>query len=348
MSWTPDSEKVAVVSGGTAGVGRAVAEMLLGRGYSVAVLARGQERLDAFEEAYPGRVMAIKTDVAKHAEVDAAAEAVMDRWGRIDTWVNSAMLTSFSPFMEMEPEEFEAINDGTYIGQVNGTRAALRHMTRGNVVCIGSGLAYRAVPYQSAYCGAKHAINGFAQSVRSELIDRNSQVVLSLVQLPAINTPQFEWAKNRLKSHPQPAPPIYQPEVAARGVLKAIDENSREVFVGYPVMELFFGNVLAPWYIDRKLARDGEDMQTTDMADPDRSGNLFEPAEREGTSHGIFDRRASNGGIIVDADMARGLVAVALPAVAFGIGMLAMGMLGSNRRPRRRLGAPYVNRRIGY
>ena len=344
MSRTPDSVKVAVVSGGTAGVGRAVAEMLLGRGYSVAVLARGQERLTAMEEAYPGRVMGIKADVAKHAEVDEAAQAVMDRWGRIDTWVNSAMLTSFSPFMEMEPEEFEAITGGTYLGQVNGTRAALRHMTRGNVVCIGSGLAYRAVPFQSAYCGAKHAINGFAQAVRSELIDRGSGVVLSLVQLPAINTPQFEWAKNRLKSHPQPAPPIYQPEVAARGVLKAIDENSREVFVGYPVMELFFGNVLAPWFIDRKLARDGEDIQTVDRPDPDRSGNLFEPAEREGTAHGIFDRRASNSGLIVDADMARGLVAIAAPAVAFGIGMLAASMMSGGRRRPRRIASPYVNR----
>ena len=344
MSQTPDSAKVAVISGGTAGVGRAVAEMLLGRGYSVAVLARGQERLDAFEAAYPGRVMGIRADVAVHSEVDAAADKVMERWGRIDTWVNSAMLTSFSPFMEMEPDEFEAITNGTYLGQVNGTRAALRHMTRGNIVCIGSGLAYRAVPYQSAYCGAKHAINGFAQAVRSELIHDNSGVVLSLVQLPAINTPQFEWARNRLKSHPQPAPPIYQPEVAARGVLKAIDENSREVFVGYPVLELFFGNVLAPWFIDRKLARDGEDMQTADRPDPDRSGNLFEPAEREGTAHGQFDRRASDSGLIIDADIARGLVAVALPAVAFGVGMLAMGMLGGSSRPRRRLSAPAVHR----
>ena len=350
MSRTSDSEKVAVISGGTAGVGRAVAEMLLGRGYSVAVLARGQERLDAFEAAYPGRVMGIKADVAKHAEVDAAAQKVMDKWGRIDTWVNSAMLTSFSPFKEMEPDEFEAIVNGTFLGQVNGTRAAMKHMTRGNIVCIGSGLAYRAVPFQSAYCAAKHAINGFAQAVRSELIDQKSEIVLSLVQLPAVNTPQFEWARNRLKSHPQPAPPIYQPEVAAKGVLKAIDDNSREVFVGYPVLELFFGNVLMPWFIDRKLAKDGEDMQTTDRTDPDRSGNVFEPTAREGTSHGIFDRRANESGIIIDADVARGLVAVAAPAIAFGVGMLAMGMLGSNRAPRRRrrMSAPYVNRQIGY
>ena len=342
MSQTPDSEKVAVVAGGTAGVGRAVAEMLLGRGYSVAVLARGEDRLETFEEAYPGRVLAIEADVAKHAEVDAAAEEVMAKWGRIDTWVNSAMLTAFSPFKEMGPDEFETIVDATFIGQVNGTRAALRHMERGNIVCIGSGLSYRSVPMQSAYCASKHAINGFAQSVRSELIRENSGVHISLVQLPAINTPQFDWAKNRLENKPQPAPPIYQPEVAARAVLKAIDENSREIFVGGSVLELVFGNFVMPWFLDRQLASSGVEMQQSEQSDYSREGNLDGPVDREGTAHGSYDGKARSSGLIVDADQTRGLAFVGIPLLAFAAGMLATAAM--NRSGGSRIGTPAVHR----
>lgn len=325
---------VAVVSGGTAGVGRAVVARLVARGYKVAALARGAERLGALEAIYGDRVRGYVCDVAQAAHVDAAAHEVERELGPITVWVNSAMLTSFSPFAEMTQAEFEAVMNTTFLGQVNGTRAALRAMAaadRGRIVCVGSGLSYRGFPLQSAYCAAKHAINGFASSVRSELLHQGSGITLSLVQLPAINTPQFEWAQNRMPHTPQPAPPIYQPEVAARAVMQAIDSGARELFVGRSVLEMVFANMFVPDLFDRMFAKRGYEMQQTDQ--PQRVGradNLEGPVDYPAVAEGHFAPEASRSALIVDADIAR------KAAMVGGAGLfMALGWLLKGNRKRR-------------
>ena len=339
MSTTGETDApsgTAIVAGGSAGVGRAVVERLIGRGYRVGVLARGEDRLQEMEREF-GRewVRGIAADVADHAAVDAAADEIVEAFGAPTVWVNSAMLTAFSPFSKMPPEEFDAIVGATFTGQVNGTRTALRVMNgarAGSIVCIGSGLSYRAVPMQSAYVAAKHAINGFAQALRSELIAGDSPIALSLVQLPAINTPQFDWAKNRLEDHPQPAPPIYQPDVAARAVMKAIDGGNREILVGGSVLQLVFGDMVAPWYLDRKLAKDGADVQQTEEADhPSLGPNTFEPASRHSSAKGTFGDRARENGIIVDSDLARGLAFLGLPLATLAAGAVGAALAGRRR-----------------
>lgn len=326
----------AIVAGGSAGVGRAVVERLIGRGYRVGVLARGEDRLREMEREF-GRthLRGVVADVADHGAVDAAADEIVEAFGAPTVWVNSAMLTAFSPFSKMPAREFDAIVAATFTGQVNGTRTALRVMDgarEGSIVCIGSGLSYRAVPMQSAYVAAKHAINGFAQSLRSELIAEKSPISLSLVQLPAINTPQFDWARNRLEDHPQPAPPIYQPDVAARAVMKAIDGGNREILVGGSVLQLVFGDMVAPWVLDRMLARDGADMQQTGGADhPDLGPNTFRPAARHSSAKGTFGDRAKESGIIVDSDVARGMAFLGLPLVTMAAGALGAAMMSRRR-----------------
>lgn len=315
---------VAVVTGGTAGVGRAVAKALLNRGMRVAVIARGEERLGRMETQYGAdRLMAISADVAEAEEVDAAAASVIERFGRIDVWINDAMLTEFARFTDMDARDFERVVDATFLGQVNGARAALRHMRRGQIVFVGSGVAYRGIPMQSAYSAAKFAIRGFVGALRAELRHDGRPVTLSMVELPAVNTPQFDWAKNQLPNQPRPAGTIYQPEVAAKGVLRALDEGSREIFVGGSTLQLFFGNFLAPWLVDRQLARSGESMQQSDRRDPDRSGNLYAPSDRLGTAHGSFDEEAKAKGMIVDADRARAAAAIGVPLLALALGALA-------------------------
>ncbi len=325
----------AIVAGGSAGVGRAVVERLLGRGYRVGVIARGADRLREMEREFgPGWVRGVSADVADHAALDAAADEVVDAFGAPTVWVNSAMLTAFSPFSKMPPEEFDTIVGATFTGQVNGTRTALRIMNgarEGSIVCIGSGLGHRAVPMQTAYVASKFAINGFAQALRSELIADESPIALSVVQLPAINTPQFDWARNRLEDHPQPAPPIYQPDLAARAVMKAIDGGNREILVGGSVLQLLFGEMLAPWALDRKLARDGADMQQTEEGGhPDLGPNTYAPAARRSSAKGSFGDRAKESGLIVDSDVARGVVLLGLPLA--GMAAAALAALAARRR----------------
>ncbi len=317
----------AIVVGGTAGIGRAVVTALLDRGFRVGVIARGQDRLRALETDHPGQVRAVKADAGIASEVEAATGTIVDALGVPSVWVNAAMLTSFSPFERMDVDEFEAIVRTTFLGQVNGTRSALGVMDRGQIVNIGSGLGYRPVPFQSAYCAAKHAINGFTSAVRSELLRSKRPIDLSLVQLPAVNTPQFEWARNRLEKMPQPAPPIFQPEVAAKAVMQAIDEGSREIFVGKSVLQLVFGDMVLPAFIDRKLAEEGAEMQKSETDDPGgRPDNIMGPVQREGTAHGRFDDRAHDSGVIVDADQVRKLAFFGVPAllaiIAFVLGLL--------------------------
>jgi NAD(P)-dependent dehydrogenase (short-subunit alcohol dehydrogenase family) len=309
------SHKAAVVAGGSAGVGRAVARALAARGYAVAVLARGEARLADAETELGDEIpaLAIACDVSDAAAVDAAAERVEAELGPIAVWVNSAMLTSFSPFDEVPPEEFARIVDVTLIGAVNGTRAALKRMRprkTGRIVNVGSGLAYRSVPLQSAYCAAKHGLRGFTASLRSELIHEGTGVTVSMVQLPAVNTPQFDWARNRLDETPQPAPPIFAPEVAARGVMRAVGSGEREVFVGKSAIALAFGDMVAPDYLDRRMARDAVAAQKSgEPAAGDRPGNLDAPATLDGdapvAATGSFSGRARESGAILGGGTAR-------------------------------------------
>lgn len=316
---------VAVVAGGTAGVGRAVVDELVAHGYRVAVMARGQDRLDQLVETLGAdRVSGWQCDVADAEAMMELAARIRDDVGRPTVWINAAMLTSFSPFDKVTPEEFDRITAGTYLGQVNGTRAALSVMETGRIVNVGSGLGYRPVPYQAAYVGAKHAINGFTGSLRSELIRQNRPITLSLVQLPAINTPQFDWARNRLEEMPQPAPPIFQPEVAARAVMRAVETGKREYMVGSSVLKLVFGDMILPNWLDRKMSKAGADMQKSGRDEPgDRPDNLFEPVQDyPSAAHGSFDERAEASGLIVDADLFRKLLFFGVPALTFVLGLL--------------------------
>ena len=344
MSASPSTERrhlsrrapVAVVAGGSAGIGRATARLLARRGYAVAVLARGRARLDdtvAELERGGGDALGLACDVADGAAVGAAHARIVADLGTPVVWVNSAMLTAFSPFEAMGEEEFRRIVEVTFLGQVNGTRAALGGMRRlghGSIVNIGSGLAYRSVPLQSAYCAAKAAINGFTASLRSELIhEGREEIRLSLVQLPAVNTPQFDWARSRLDRRPRPAAPVYQPEVAARAVLQAIDSGARELFVGRSVPGLVLGNMLAPAAFDRKLAEAGWDGQHSERPEPGTSeGNLEEASSHDVAARGSWSGEARDSGLIVDADSMRYAVAGGAALALFGAGLFAARLLG--------------------
>ncbi|CCB73379.1 MULTISPECIES: SDR family oxidoreductase [Streptomycetaceae] len=293
-----------VITGASAGIGRATARLFGARGAAVGLLARGRAGLDAaareVEEA-GGTALPVVTDMSDPAQVEAAADAVEEALGPIDVWVNVAFTSVFAPFTEIAPEEFARVTEVTYLGFVNGTRAALTRMVprdRGTVVQVGSAMAYRAIPLQSAYCGAKAAINGFTSSVRTELMHSGSRVRITVAQMPAVNTPQFSWVLSRLPNEPQPVPPIYQPEVAARGVLLAADRpGRRERWVGASAMATILGNKIAPALLDRYVARTGVDsQQTSRKADPQRPDNLWQPLDGEdGTdhgAHGVFDDRS--------------------------------------------------------
>lgn len=318
---SPNLPEAAIVVGGSAGIGRSVVEALLMRGYRVGVIARGKERLD--EMAEMPNVFTASADAGSSAELDKAVDELIVKLGVPTTWVNCAMATSFSSFMKIPAEEFDRIVQTTFLGQVNGTRAALRHMESGSIVNVGSGLSYRSVPLQSAYCAAKHAINGFTSSVRSELIREGSKVSLSLVQLPAVNTPQFDWARSRLDKQPQPAPPIYAPQVAAKAIIQAIDTGARELFVGSSVLKLVFGQFLMPDYLDKRLAYDGVSSQKADRPEPGlREGNLSAPVDYPSKAEGSYSDRQRDDGVIVDADMARKAVFFGLPVLALAAGFL--------------------------
>ena len=319
---------VAVIAGGSAGVGRAVAERLAHEGHDVAVLARGEERVRRAADELSGfgvTAVGIPCDVGDEEAVRRATALVKQRFGRIDIWVNSAMLTVIAPFSKVSAAEFEAVVRTTLMGTVNGTQAALAVMKpqgHGNIVNIGSALAYRAIPLQTAYCSAKHAVNGFTQALRSELIHEGyDDIHLSLVQLPGINTPQFDWARNKIAEHPRPAPPVYQPEVAADGVWKAIRTNAREIMVGRAATQLIFGNMVAPAALDQVLAKQGYDGQKGERINGVQQGNLERPADGAWGAHGTFDDEAEESGMAVDGDRAR--------AAVFGGGALALLGLGA-------------------
>src|SRR6266550_4334814 len=282
-----------VVTGASAGVGRAVARAFGARGANVALLARGEDGLDGAAkdvEVAGGTALAIPVDAADAAAVDAAAGQVVAQFGALDVWVNNAFSSVFAPFWQIAPAEFRRTTEVTYLGYVYGTRAALDRMlprNSGAVVQVGSALAYRGIPLQSAYCGAKHAIQGFTESLRCELLHQRSRVRVTMVQLPAVNTPQFGWVRSRLRRHAQPVPPIYQPEVAANAVLYAADHpQRREYWVGGSTAATLIANNLAPGLLDRYLARTGfKGQQTLQPHDPSDPGNLYQPADA-GTDQG--------------------------------------------------------------
>src|SRR6201997_3667791 len=293
-----------VVTGASAGIGRATARLFGQRGARVALIARGQAGLDGaardVEEA-GGTALAISADVADYEQVVAAARKVEEQLGPIDVWVNVAFPSVFSPFREIAAEEFRRVTEVSYLGFVHGTMAALSLMRprgRGTIVQVGSALGDRSIPLQSAYCGAKHAINGFTSSLRCELLHEHSGVRVTVVQMPAVNTPQFSWVRSRLTNHPQPVPPIYQPEVAARGVVFAADHPRRKQYwVGASTAATILANRVAPALLDRYLARTGYDSQQTDQpADPGQPANLLQPVDgvtgHDFGAHGVFGDRS--------------------------------------------------------
>jgi len=316
--------KVVVVTGASAGVGRAAAKAFAGRGDRVALIARGSDSLEGASrdvERAGGEALVVPADVADHEQVEAAAGAVQSELGPIDVLVNNAMTTVFAPFAEVEPEEFARATAVTYLGVVWGTMAALRRMKpqgRGVVVQVGSALAYRGIPLQAPYCGAKHAIKGFTESVRSELLHEGSDVRLTMVQLPALNTPQFDIGRTKMDRKPQPVPPIYQPEIAASAIVWASEHRRREIQVGGPTVKTILGNKLFPAAADRYLARTGVSAQLTDeRLDGGRDGNLFAPVPGDHGTRGRFDGARERSLQLVLAKH-RGAVAGAMGVAAMG------------------------------
>ena len=302
-----ENPRVVVVTGGTAGVGRATARAFAERGDRVAVIARDETRLRHTEkelQELAGAGLAIAADVADARAVDDAASQVEAELGPIEVWVNNAMASVFGRVADISADEVKRVTEVTYLGSVHGTMAALSRMKRrdrGVIVQVGSALAYRAIPAQAAYCGAKHAIRGFVDSLRTELMEEGSSVRVVSVHLPALNTPQFDWSRLKFHRRPQPVPPIYQPEVAARGIVSAADNPTRELWIGGPTVATILANRLIPGLLDRYLARNGIESQlTASSADRHRPDNLFRPVEGDFAAHGRFDERAKPRSVQAD------------------------------------------------
>jgi NAD(P)-dependent dehydrogenase (short-subunit alcohol dehydrogenase family) len=327
--------KVVVVTGASAGVGRATVRQFARRGARLGLIARGRERLEATAdevERLGGQALVLPGDVSDSARMEEAAAAVEARYGPIDVWINNAMVSVFSPVYAMEAAEYRRVVEVTYLGVVHGTLAALRRMRprdRGVIVQVGSALAYRAIPLQSAYCAAKHAVAGFTESLRAELLHDRSRVRLTIVHLPALNTPQFEWARSRLPRRAQPVPPIFQPEVAARAIVWASRHQRREVWVGGATVKAIIADKVAPGLADRYLARTGYAAQQTDeVADPDRGDNLWQPAAGDYAAHGRFDDRARDWSAQLWATTHRTMLVL-------GLGTAAIAALTWRRRSTR-------------
>jgi NAD(P)-dependent dehydrogenase (short-subunit alcohol dehydrogenase family) len=280
-------------------VGRATVRCFAADGASIGLIAREKERLEAAAqevEAAGGRALVLPLDVADPRAVEAAADKVEEELGPIDVWINNAMVTVYAPVARLTPEEYERVTAVTYLGSVWGTMAALRRMRprdRGTILQVGSALGYRGIPLQSAYCGAKHALEGFLDSLRTELLHEGSNVRVTAVELPALNTPQFSWGRTKMPRQPQPVPPIFQPEVAADAIFWASRNDRRELYVGWPTVQAIVGNKIAPGLADLYLARTGYDAQQIDEpVPPDRRDNLFDPVPGDFAAHGPFDDRA--------------------------------------------------------
>lgn len=332
-------QEVVVVTGASVGVGRAIAQAFGKRGACVGLVARGHAGLEQAckdVEAAGGKALAIPTDVSDADAVEAAAQKVEDTFGPIDVWVNDAMESVFSPFKEMKPEEFKRVTEVAYLGFVYGTMSALHHMLprdKGRIIQIGSALAYRSIPLQAAYCGAKHGIMGFTDSIHCELVHDKSNVKITMVQLPAVNTPQFGWVKNKLPDKAQPVPPIYQPEMIADAVTWVTDHYRRELFIGISTVIAIQGNKLAPAFGDWYLGKTGyKSQQTGQSANPNQPNNLWGPVdeERDYGAHGTFDSKASYTSKQLWADKHAG----SLTLVGLGLAAGAVALTTLIRRSR--------------
>jgi NADP-dependent 3-hydroxy acid dehydrogenase YdfG len=311
------------ITGASAGVGRATAVRLASAGARVALIARSADALDEVKreiESNGGEALSFALDVSDAEALAAAATAVVERWGAIDVWINNAMVTMFSPISEMSSAEFRRITEVTYLGCVYGTMAALIHMRprkRGTIIQVGSALSYRAIPLQSAYCGAKFAIRAFTDSLRSELKHEGSPVRLTMIQLPAVNTPQFDWARNRLPRRPRPLAPIFQPEAIAEVIQRAIRTTPRELWVGLPALKTILGALLVPGMLDTYLARKGYDGQLSEEPpSADGDGNLFAAASTGHAIHGRFAAESKSNVVVINPAVLRAALAAAMCAAA--------------------------------
>ncbi|MFB2771329.1 SDR family oxidoreductase [Pelatocladus sp. BLCC-F211] len=293
--------EVVVITGASAGIGRATVRAFAKRGAHIGLVARSRDGLEGARqevESAGGKALVLPTDVSDPEQVEAAATAVEKEFGPIDIWVNDAMASILSPFLEIKPEEFRRVTEVTYLGYVYGTMAALRRMKprdRGTIVQVGSALAYRSIPLQSAYCGAKAAIRGFTDSIRCELHHDGSNVHITMVQMPAVNTPQFDWIKNNMPHKSQPVPPIFQPEVAAEAIVWAATHKRRELYVGSSTVEAILGTKVAPGILDRYLGKTGYKSQQTEQPEnQNRLSNLWEPLSGDRGAHGRFDDQAQD------------------------------------------------------
>jgi NAD(P)-dependent dehydrogenase (short-subunit alcohol dehydrogenase family) len=340
MNQVEEHRDVVVITGASGGVGRATAQAFGRRGASVCLVARGQAGLEGAKrdvERLGGRAIIVAGDSADPETHERAAQQAEDAFGPIDIWVNTAFATVFGPFTDVSPEEYERVTSVTYLGYVYGTRAALRRMQprdRGKIVQVGSALAYRGIPLQTAYCGAKHAIQGFTESLRAELIHNHSDVHLTMVQLPAVNTPQFTWGRNKMPRKAQPVPPIYQPEVVAEAIYWAAHHKKRQLYIGGSTLTVIMGNKffanLGDWY----LGRTGYNSQMRDeKRNPNQPDNLFQPVDttQDYGSHGAFDQRSINRSYEVWAAEHKGIIATALAGIA---GVAVAGSLVALRRGR--------------
>jgi NAD(P)-dependent dehydrogenase (short-subunit alcohol dehydrogenase family) len=323
------SKEVVVVTGATSGIGRAIARRFAQDGAQIGLIARGREALENAKkeiEDAGGKALILPTDIADWDGVKSAAHAVEEAFGPIDIWVNNAMTTVFAPFKDVEPDEFRRATEVTYLGTVWGTKAALDLMLprdRGTIAIVGSALAYRGIPLQAPYCGAKHGVKGFFESLRTELRHDKSKVHLTMVQLPGVNTPQFEHGRSKMPKVPQPMPPYYQPEVAAQAVHWAAHHKRRELYVGFPTVKTIVGNKVAPWLVERVLAKQGYQGQQSDKpADPNRPDNLFSPPPGDAGAHGPYDAKARKTSLQTALAEKRSVLAAAGGAVLTLTGLL--------------------------
>lgn len=332
ISIRPIQKPVVVITGASAGVGRAVALQFARHGWRVALMARGKPRLEAVAaevRAAGAETLALPTDVANAAAVEAAASIVLETWGKIDVWTNNAMVTVFGPAETIVPDEFKRVTEVTYLGQVHGTQTALRHMRQaggGTIVCIGSALTYRSIPLQSAYCGAKAAIRGFVDALRCELLHERSPIKLTMIHLPAVNTEQFSWARCKMDREPRPVAPVFTPEAVADEIYRGALNAPRELWVGRPTVQTILAGLILPGLTDWLAARTAFDGQLdTKLKQSRRPDNLFDAVDPSAVSGGRFGDEASTAVGSVSGSKARAALA------AVGIGTMLAAVLASRR-----------------
>lgn len=331
--------KTIVVTGASAGLGRAIIRELAKYDVNLGLIARGREGLEGAKkeaENMGSRAIVLETDVSDASQVEAAAQKVERQYGNIDIWINNAMVSVFGEVKNITAEEYKRVTEVTYLGQVYGTMAALKRMSprnKGTIILIGSALAYRGIPLQSAYCGAKHGIHGFFESLRAELIHDKSSIRLCMIQMPAMNTTQFGFVKNKLPNKPRPMGTIYEPEIAAKAVLYVTKHPRREVNVGYTTIESILGNKVCPSFMDRYLARTGyTGQQTSEPAGPDEKDNLWHPLEGDHGAHGAFEAWATHSSPLLWATRHRKLIALGGAALLTGVLGWSISRIGSKNK----------------